>query len=53
MIFKLMIIVFANKGVMKSPGGVWINKRKYRPVRYFEDIDAVYLKGPGGTGGCL
>ena len=28
-----------------TEGGLWIHKRQYRIVRYFDDFDALYLKG--------
>ena len=38
---------------MTNNGGLFINKTKYRVVRYIDDLDALYLKGPGTTGACL
>ena len=38
---------------MTENGGLFINKTKYRVVRYIDDIDALYLKGPGTQGGTL
>ena len=32
---------------MRDNGGLYINKKSYRAVRYLEDIKALYLKGPG------
>ena len=36
-----------------AEGGLFINKKKYMTLRYLDDIKALYLKGPGTTGGCL
>ena len=38
---------------MMEEGGLFINQTKYRVVRYVEDLDACYLKGPGSTGACI
>ena len=38
---------------MREGGGLFINQTKYRVVRYLEDLDACYLKGPLGTGACI
>ena len=48
LLFTLIIknlLAFECKGIMKSEGSIWVNKRKYKVVRYFSDIDAIYLKG--------
>jgi len=30
---------------MKSLGGIWVNRFKYKIVKFFEEIDGIYLKG--------
>ena len=38
---------------MRENGGLFINQKKYRVVKYNDEINAFYLKCKGSTGGCM
>ena len=45
---KLLKTIFEKEGLVPSPPGIWLNKKKYHLITFRDDINAAYLKNLEG-----